>query len=87
VVVVVDVVVLVVVLVVVVVSWAYAVHGVPPSIVPAANVAGTAAAAITAQRISGEGRRSSLVGFWVIWCAPCSCDRARPKPREVGIRG
>jgi len=62
-------VVLVVLLDVVVVSWADAVHGVPPSIVPAANVAGTAAAAITAQRISGEGRRSSLVGFWVILCS------------------
>src|SRR3954452_9775230 len=56
----------VVVVVVVGVGWAEAVDGLPPSIVPAASVAGTAAAAITAQRISGDGCRSSDVGFWVI---------------------
>src|SRR3954453_8191419 len=56
----------VVVLGVVGVLWGGGVHGLPPSIVPAASVAGTAAAAITAQRISGDGCRSSDVGFWVI---------------------
>ena len=64
-------------------TWADAIHGVPPSIVPAASVAGTAAAAITAQRTSGEGCRPSVVGFWVICSAPCSLDRARKAPREV----